>query len=247
MKKKCISIIYVVILTICLIGCNYSIKKYDEEFRNYLIKEYNLELNDISEVDRCHSNCDYYGYYVIGSDYNYPIQISKTKNEYEVSYDKDAVDKRMKLYKYIKDARGDDFASNYLGFYKNTYSGHISYSSGDGNKLYYIIKYNDSMKLEEELKKDYDILRKAQDILGDYKVKEMIVLYIKDSKLDDEDWIKKLDINISELSDIIYDSNKFLNKYKYSYRISNYDTELSLAKLSYKEFEELVNNKIEKN
>ena len=44
-----------------------------------------------------------------------------------------------------------DIAKNYLGFYSNTMSGVVAYSSIEKNQLYYIIKYNDNMDMDLSL------------------------------------------------------------------------------------------------
>ena len=251
MKQIFLSLLFISIILIIVTGCSLLKKDnneaYDKEFRSYLKENYGLQLNDKSTVKRCETKCDFYGFYTIGKDYNYAVQISKTGDKFEVSYDKDAVTKRKTLYEYIKKIKGNDIAPNYLGFYQNTYSGIITYSSSESRQLYYIVKYNDKMNLNEELKKDYDILKKAQQIIGKDFIKEMIVLYIKDEKLNDEDWITKLNIDISDYSYVIYSPEKYFNKPKYQYRINNYKSNNYLASISYKEFENLVMSNLETN
>lgn len=246
MKKVVLSLLCILSILAFLTGCSFSNKKYDKEFREYIRDNYGLQLNKKSEVNRCVENCDYYGFYTVGNDYNYAVQISKTGSSFEVTYDEDAIDKRATLYQYIRQIRGNDIAPNYLGFYKNTYSGHVKSSSIERQQLYYIVKYNDDMDLNTELKKDYEILQKAQKIIENSIIKEMMVVYIKDSRLNDEDWVLKLNTKVTESSDIIFDSEKYLNRYELKYRISNYNTDESLSSMSYTDFEKLVISKLEK-
>ena len=224
-------------------------EKYDKEFRTYLKDNYNLQLNDKKKVAPCYSNCDAYGYYTVGNDYNYVVQISKTGETFKVSYDEDAVNKRKALYQFIQETRGKDIAPNYLGFYKNTSSGTIAYSSSETGSLYYIVKYNNNMKLNEELKKDYEILKKAQEIIGKHNITSMKVLYVKDTRLEDEEWVLKLNIDVGDTEEIVLYPEKYFNKYKYFYQISSYNKEefKPLASLSYNDFEYLVFKEIKEN
>ena len=218
----------------------------DAQFKEYILDNYGIKVNDDGYINRCYSECDYYGYYNVGNDYNYAIQISNTGNEFEASVDTEAIKAREELYNYISDVRGNDIAPNYLGYYKNTDSGIISYSSGDSQKLYYIVRYRDDMRIDEELYKDYQILQKAQDLLPLQKIKEMNVIYVDDAKLNDEDWVKKLGLDTSQYGDIIYDADRLFDKNVYSYRISDYKSGGSLADKTFYEFLSLVKSNEEK-
>ena len=142
--------------------------------------------------------------------------------------------------------RNSDIAPNYLGYYKNTQSGVVAYASIEHQQLYYIVKYNNKMDLEDELRKDYLILRKAQELaLKKTMIKEMNVLYIEDIMLNENDWIKRLGLNISNYGDVIYNSSSFLNGFKYHYRIDNYEDENPLASITIDNFLTLVKSKLE--
>ena len=96
------------------------------------------------------------------------------------------------------------------------------------------------MQLDDELRKDYFILQKAQELMPLQKIKEMNVLYIDDARLNKEDWIKKLGLDISQYGDIIYDADRLLDKNVYGYRISSYKDGGSLADKTLDEFLSLV-------
>lgn len=134
-----------------------------------------------------------------------------------------------KLYDYIVSIRGKDIAPNYLGYYKNTESGIVAYSPIESSQLYFIIRHNDKMELDEELKKDYLILKKAQDLMPNKStIKEMRVLYAGDERLDDSEWVKKMGLDISQYSNIMFDSKSLFNNIKYYYSVSNYSDDVSL-------------------
>lgn len=240
MKKfKLLIILFLFITVGCKIGN--SKEERDNEFREYFENKYNIELDKKSYVEKCHTDCEYLGFYTINNDYNYTIQISKKASEYKDSYDIKAVEKRKELYNYIKGIRGNDIAENYLGFYSNTMSGVVAYSSIEKNQLYYIIKYNDNMDMDLEYKKDYEILKKAEELNDKYEIKEMIVAYIKDDRLNSSNWIEQFDIkDITDYGNIIFNITDYLNKPTYSYRISNYDKDGSLSTISLEEFKNLI-------
>ena len=120
-------------------------------------------------------------------------------------------------------------------------SGVVAYSSIEKNQLYYIIKYNDNMNMDDEYKKDYEILKKAEELNDKYEIKEMIVAYVKDDKLNSNNWIEQFDIkDITDYSDIIFNITEYLNKPIYSYRIDNYKEDGSLSTISYEEFKKLI-------
>lgn len=259
-KKKEIIIIISIIIFVGILLLLFLLKvekndendKYDKIFRQYLENKYHIELNENSIVGNCEDinisdKCDFYGFYMLGEDYNYAIQVIKKDDNYLDSYDIDFYNKRNDLFNYIKQIRNGDF-SNYLGFINNTCSGAglICYSSSEFDKLYYIIKYNDKMNLEDELRKDYEILVKAQEFFEPYKVREMYVHYIKDDKILVKDWIYRLGIDyIGHYSDVMFFPEKYLNNPHYSFRISNYGSDKLLASLTFEEFKELVMSKLE--
>jgi len=218
-----------------------NVGKYDAEFKKYISDNYGITVNNDGYVRRCFSNCDYYGYYNVGTDYNYSIQIEKTGDKIEASVDKDVIEKRKKLYNYISSLRGNDLAPNYLGYYANTMSGNVSFSSGERSELYYIIKYRAGMNIEEEIRKDYSILKKAQEI-GDGKViiKSMRVYYVDDDRLNDSDWIKKTGLTINNYGDVVGVREDILKDIKYEYSISNYSSDENAASLADKPLEEFV-------
>lgn len=240
MKKIKLLIILLLFITIgCKIGTQNDDR--DRDFREYLEDKYNIELDKKSYVAKCHTDCEYLGFYTINNDYNYTIQISQKGSEYKDSYDINATEKRKQLYNYIKTLRGSDIADNYLGFYSNTMSGVVAYSSKEKNQLYYIIKYNESMNMEDEYKKDFEILKKAEELNDKYEIKEMIVFYVKDDRLNNSNWIEQFDIkDITGYSDIIFNITEYLNKPIYSYHIDNYKEDGSLSTISYEEFKKLI-------
>ena len=246
MKNKLL-IIFIIFFTM---GCNIGTQNddRDREFRDYLESKYNIKLDDSSYVKKCHTDCEYFGFYTLDKDYNYVIQISNKASKMTDYYNNEAVEKRKELNKYIISFRGDSLAPHYLGYMSNTMSGGISYSSSEKTQLYYIVKYNNNMNFDDELAKDYQTLKKAQELLDNYAIKEMIIIYSDDSKLNDEDWILKLDIkDISDRSNIIFSPEKYNIKVKYSYRISNYKEDTRLSDKTFEEFKEMVYERLEKN
>ena len=78
-KYKLLIILFLFITMGCKIGTQNDNR--DEEFREYLKNKYNIELDKKSYVDKCHTDCEYLGFYTVNNDYNYTIQVTKKGSE----------------------------------------------------------------------------------------------------------------------------------------------------------------------
>ena len=254
MRKKiflelAISISLIFIIT----GCsNSELNNIDNEFRHYLNENYNVELAEKSTVGRCRNNCDYFGYYPLANDLTYSIQISKTNEQYEVSYDNQAVQMRKELYNYIAMQKGNNYVKNYLQFYDNGDLGHVSYSSISRYHLSYVVYYDNSINFERQLYSDYQILKKASDIMSsntNFFIRGMEVYYIEDDRLKENNWLENLGIDVDDyvFASSYLDGDKEITttKFTYYYHISNYKNDTGLKNLSFEEFKNLVKNELE--
>lgn len=252
-KKVILSIICSIMLLGFATGCtDNKLVKLDEEFRQYLINNYNVELAEKATVSRCHNNCDYFGYYPLKNDLTYVIQISKTKDSYKVSYDNKAVAMRKELYNYILSQKGDNYVDSYLAFYDNGDHGHISSSSITRSQLKYIVCYDSGIDMDEQIYKDYLILKKASYILSsntNSRIMEMEVYYINDQRLRKKDWLENLNIEVDDYtfapSYLDNDNELSTDKFTYHYRISDYRNNMDLGSLVFDEFKKMVNKNLE--
>lgn len=226
----------------------------DEQFRDYIRKEYSISLASNATIGKCNSKCDYYGYYPLKNDLTYMVQISKTGDQYEVSYDEESVSMRKELYDYLSSQRGNDFVKNYLAFYDNGDHGHMIHTSITRNQLKYIIYYDSKMDMDKEIEKDYLILQKAGSILSsktNYKINEMEVFYIDDPLLKKKNWLLNVDIDADDYTNapnyLDGDNKAFTSKFTYHFRISDYKNDRDLSTLSLDEFKTMVNQNLEKN
>lgn len=253
--RKGILLNLVVALPLILIitGCsNSKLNNIDNDFRHYLKENYNVELSDKSKVNRCKNNCDYFGYYPLKNDLTYAIQISKTGNEYEVSYDNQAVQMRKELYNYISSQKGNNYVENYLQFYDNGDIGHVHYSSVSRDQLSYIVYYDSNINIENQIYSDYQILKKANNIMNSntkFYISEMEVFYIKDDRIREKNWLENLKIDVDDygFAPSYLDGDKEITtkKFTYHYRISNYKNGTGLKNLSFEEFKKLVKTELE--
>lgn len=251
MKKKYLKLVCSLFMMVVLSGCvNSNSNNIDEEFRRYLMDNYNVELAEKSTFGRCRNNCDYFGYYPLADDLTYSIQISKTGKEYEVSYDNQAVQMRKELYNYIATQKGNNYVDDYLQFYDNGDLGHVSSSSISRNKLSYIVYYDNSVNFENQLYSDYQILKKASSISNTKSIiREMEVYYINDNRLKQNNWLENLKIDVDDYgfapSYLDGDGDISTENSVYHYRISDYRNNVDLGTLSFEEFKKLVNDNLE--
>lgn len=240
-------------LILIITGCsNSNLNNIDNDFRRYLNENYDVELADKSTVNHCKNNCDYFGFYPLKNDLTYAIQISKTGNEYEVSYDNQAVQMRKELYNYISLQKGNNYVENYLKFYDNGDIGHVHFSSISRNQLSYIVYYDSNINIENQIYSDYQILEKANNIMNSNTksyIKEMEVFYIKDDRIKEKNWLENLKIDVYDygFAPSYLDGDKEIatTKFTYHYRISNYKNDAGLKNLSFEEFKKLVKTELE--
>lgn len=254
MRKGILLNLVMVLSLILIITCcsNSKLNNVDNEFRHYLNENYNVELADKSIVNRCKNNCDYFGYYPLKNDLTYAIQISKTGNEYEVSYDNQAVQMRKELYNYISLQKGNNYVENYLQFYDNGDIGHVHSSSISRDQLSYIVYYDSNINIENQIYSDYQILKKANNIMNSntkFYISEMEVFYIKDDRIKEKNWLENLKIGVDDygFAPSYLDGDKEITttKFTYHYRISNYKNDTGLKNLSFEEFKKLVKTELE--
>ena len=251
MRNNVLKLICCLTLMICLSGCvDQKLKKIDNEFREYLITNYSFDLDDKYDVGRCARDCDYYGLYPLSDDLTYAIQISKTGNEYEVYYDEQALQMRTELYNYISAEKGKNFVDNYLKFYDNGDKGHVYYSGEYGDPLSYIVYYDDTIDIDSQIASDYKILKKASDIISanseDF-IGSMEVFYISDDRLKEIKWLKNLKIEVDDYINApsFLDGDSELGTESYIYKYYLFNNHKDLGNLSFEEFKEMVNNKLE--
>ena len=247
MNNKIIKILFCLTLLILLPGCMKTKSSIDKDFRKYLEKNYNLELAKKSEVGKCHNNCDYYGYYPLSNDLTYKIQISKTNNKYQVTFDHETINLRRELYDYIKIQKGNNFVNNYLVFDDNGDKGHISSSGGVTESLEYIVYYDNNIKFDEQLYSDYLILQKANNLLKRKNsfINHMTIHYIENKRIKKDNWLENLNINVSDYNYVLYESFKEKD-YIYKYNISSSEFTEDLGRLSFEEFKKLVYSELKK-
>lgn len=240
------------LLHIKIFGLNLSSNPIDDDFREYLINNYNVDLAEKSTVGRCIYVCDYFGYYPLSDDLTYAIQISKTGNEYEVSYDPKSVQMRKELYKYISTQKGNNYVENYLKFYDNGDKGHLSSVNSYGDHLSYIVYYDDSIDINKQIRSDYQILKKANEIISsnsDQFIGFMEVFYIQDNRLKQDNWLEnlKIDFNYYSLAPMYLDGDKkiYTSKYKYHYIINDPINLGNIGTWTFEQFEQEVYNNLE--
>ena len=232
-------------LILIITGCsNSKLNNIDNDFRRYLNENYDVELADKSTVNHCKNNCDYFGFYPLKNDLTYAIQISKTGNKYEVSYDNQAVQMRKELYNYISLQKGNNYVENYLKFYDNGDIGHVHFSSISRNQLSYIVYYDSNINIENQIYSDYQILEKANNIMNSNTksyIKEMEVFYIKDDRIKEKNWLENLKIDVYDYGF----APSYLDGDKEIATTSNYKNDAGLKNLSFEEFKKLVKTELE--
>ena len=182
----------------------YSQSDVEKDLRNYITSKYGIKLNDKCEIGKTTKGDDY-GYFTPVNDPSYLIQITKSGSTYECSYKEEHLKVRKEIMDEISKYKGKNTVKAYLDLtlYNGVENGPISFDRSADQFLEYVVYYDSSLNMDEQIKQDYKIVKKVNELLNKYSnetLDRVMVLYIDNSKVLDNDWVINSKSNIKYLS-----------------------------------------------
>ena len=230
--------IIIIILFFIIFTLNNNSDSNSHYLKEYITSKYNIELNDICKTGLTRNNNLPYGLFTPVNDPSYLIQITKDGNEYNCSYNPEHIKVRKELMDEIIKYKGENAVTSFLEFYKNgNENGPVISNSSANEFLSFVVYVDKQIDIEKNMKEDYMIMRKANDLLKKYSNKSLnkiTVYYTTDSKVLNKDWIYNANDSLDFLTlapTYLFESaktNSGISNYKYSVGLNRkYNIELN--------------------